>query len=128
MGEQQTKVRKVGDLKLSPTQQNSGVVVKRSGSGLCPDVTLAAFTTPAEMIAWLAEQYDVKSLALVEARADAVEENDAPRYQWKTREDFVVALTMALSVRGYPATTAPGEIARGLADIIDSVHAQGIGG
>lgn len=54
-------------------------------------------------------------------------EEAAPRYQWKTREDFVAAPTMALTARGYPASMAPAAQARKLADIIDSVQAQGIG-
>lgn len=53
------------------------------------------------------------------------------RYQWKTREDFVAALTMAVSVQektsGRYGSVPTALQARALADIIDSVHEQGIG-
>lgn len=145
---------RLGDIKISPTQKNEGLVIRQTTGHHTPEITLAAFTTPAEMIAWLAEQYGVEPLAPASltfvpsgdvhkmawrARDAATRpsygkhtaikalEEAAPRYQWKTREDFVAALTMALTVRGYSASMAPGQHARGIADIIDNVHAQGIG-
>lgn len=149
MDEKQNKARKVGDIHISPARENEGLVIRQVNGGYAPAEMLAAFTNPAEMIAWLAEQYGVEikprgapsrsaNLAATEILAGfaaygkhpaikALEEAEAPRYQWKTREDFVAALTMALTVRGYPASMAPGQHARGIADVIDSVHAQGIG-
>lgn len=120
-----------GDFYVRHPAMGGVVVAGQPESRMARADDTAAFTTPAEMLAWLAEQYGGKSLASAEARADAVEENDAPRYVWKTRADFVAALAMALAVQSTTTTSfalpPPAAQARKLADIIDRVRAQGIG-